>query len=304
MRRPSRSEACALAVAAAVAMGSGAARAGDDAAKAKYPLHFTGFWKNASGYLEAGPGWKKAGTGGGTALSLRARVPFRDEDEKLSVVDRDSTSWKLVGALDWDRDVTPEQGSASRTYAASVRAEWGTDRYAFHPNGGAETARRRDSWGGEIGGVVHLKDRRRQLAPQLLVRYAREWEAAPTSGVIVPGSGGAPDTVKAMILEPPRVKTELSARVGLPLYAGFLDSFAVGPYASYTFGDGDDPTPDAYQRLRGELWLYYFPVASPPNVRFGMAYFHDWRARGADDRAVREYGMLVQLRFGVRLVDY
>jgi hypothetical protein len=309
MRPRSRSEARAAAIALGIAACLAPALArGADSAKVEYPLHFTAFWKNAAGYLEAGPGWKTSWTSGESTgsreLTLRARVPFRDKDEKLVVIDRDSAEVKLVAGADWERGLTPEEGTGSRTLRLSARAEWGTDRYAWHPGGGAEQARRRDSWGAELDGLAYLKRGGRQLAPQVRVRWAQEWQASPSAGVVIPGAGGAPDTVKELVLDPPTVKSELSVRVGVPHYFPFAGAFAAGPYASYTFGGLGDALSAAYQRLRGELWLYYFPVTKPANMRFGLAGFLDWRSRGVDDRAVREVGLLVQLRIPVTLVDY
>jgi hypothetical protein len=315
MRRSSRSERAAIALASALLLGPIAA-AGDDGAKTEYPLHFTAFWKNEASYLEAGPGWRKRdkpADGHDTReVTLRVRVPFRDEDkdDKLATVDRDADTWKLVAGFDWERDVTREGSSVSRLYRVGASAEWGTDLYKFSPGGGAEQSRRRDSWGGELGGVVYFKRGVRlfgediRLGPQLHVRYAREWEASKETGVVIPGTGGAPETVKNLILDGPQVTTQVSARVGLPVYAPFAEEFAVGPYASYTFGDADDLLPDAWQRLRGELWLYYFPVAKPANVRFGVAGFLDWRANGTDGRDARELGLLVQLRLGAWFIEY
>jgi hypothetical protein len=282
---------------------------GADAVKVKYPLHFTGFWKNESGFVEGGPGWERSVTRAASLTqtlkaSLQARLPYGDKEKKLAVIDRDSDTLKLIASVGWERDSTPEAGTSSTTWSASARAEWGTARYEYNPGGGAEEARRRDSWGAELNGLAYFKEGARRLGPQLRLRYGREWKAAPEVGVVIPGSGGAPDTVKALVLAPPTVTTEASARLGLPFYLPAADAIAFGPYLSWRIGGGDDFTPGAYQRVRGELWVYYFPASATPSARVGLAGFFDWRAAGADGLPLRDGGLLVQLRFGAKLIEY
>lgn len=275
--------------------------------------------KNGASYLELGPEWKVKGKDcpprSGClelGLGLRARVPFQDEKEQLALIDRGSNTWKLVGSFDLMREseTPPPSGGDpfSFTLIASARTEWGTEAYQYTPMNETKQSVRTHSLGAELEVRGSFEGRREsavpgfQIGPQMLLRFAREWEGSEERGVVVPGTGEEPATVRQQVLEGPVEKQEFSARLGVPLYVPWARAFNLGfgPYASYRFGKKSE----SYQRARGEAWVYYFPSTSVPNTRLGLAAFGDWRTQGADDLRSFEYGLLLQLRLAVTLLEY
>jgi hypothetical protein len=243
-------------------------------------------------------------------VRLFGRLPTSGADSTTAQLDRSTTSWRLGvrAARRWGTLPPPSEGGRIFTFQLSALAEWGHAVFEYFPDG-VETDRRReaeDSLAAELqaAGLLARHESGAQAAPQLRVRYARDWRAADQVGVVVPGSGTSPSTVKDLVIAAPGAVPELSARVAVPFTFG--SEIGYGPALMYTARGA----PRAWEpgskvgRLRGEAYLYWFPSSLKGGGRIGLGAYADARVHGSDERGAREYGALLDVRLGANLLEY
>lgn len=260
-------------------------------------------WNNISHDIGEGPaptGFREH------RLRFFARVPVDGDDSTTARLDR-STATARLGAkltLAWSNSGPGEDHCG---HQLAIAAEFGVSRFEYFPTGNKDVT----SSDTHQSGAVELEYRKLvartgglQLVPQLRVRWARDWKPADKIGVVIPGVAPKPDTVKDLILDPPGVAPETSVRFAMPFTFG--SEFGFGPSLKYTLtGDKGDYLPgDKVQRARGEWFFYWFPSDLKAGGRIGIGPYVDYRVSGADDLHETEYGALVDLRLGAKLLDY
>ncbi len=119
---------------------------------------------------------------------------------------------------------------------------------------------------------------------------------------------GDPSLVtKQEVIDPPSAKATLGLRLFFYRDIGAGSPFAIGPtlaYAGSSKASEFDPFSDK-QIGRIECWLYYFPLATPANVRVAAAPYIDgyFKGRSDDDRRL-DAGLLVQVKVGAPEFTY
>ena len=106
----------------------------------------------------------------------------------------------------------------------------------------------------------------------------------------------------------------LSVHSGKGRFGNALSQLGFGPAVSYAVAGSDrgyNPFNDIHV-LRFETWLYWYPVGkagelatSKPNVRMGVSPLLDVFIAGREEgQAVVDYGLLVEVKVGVRGYEY
>lgn len=242
-------------------------------------------------------------------------------------------AWRVSGVFDWIRDVTPEDSdAASKFYMLSVEAGWGVQTFQFSPDAGASGSRKQTRHSvhtlARFLAYVH-PPRKTRVAPQVLVRYDRQWSASDPVGVFV--DDGDPDTpmfTVPVIIDAP-VTTPVFA-VTVPVLVSVQSSkgragkvvsqLGFGPAVSYAAagkGVRSDGRPaytpfDDLHVLRFETWVYWYPLgksaqlaASKPNARIGISPFVDVFVAGRDAGQPKvDFGVLAEVKVGVRGYEY
>jgi hypothetical protein len=241
-------------------------------------------------------------------LYVFGRVPSADSDVAVlaSRIDGFTSSWRLGAGAKKDLDWTTGAEPTVEFLRFGAGIEWGQQRFSFFPGGGVqEIQETHDSIDAECSILYYWKRKGfAKRVPQLLVRYARDWEEGAETGIVVAGSGMQPSTVVDKVILPPAAIPTLTWRftyiTDLTIVPGF-DGFGLGPSMSYmSSGDsrGESPFGEA-EVLRTELWFYYFPVDEESvNVRVGLAPFWSRSFAGTPEIDESDVGAMLQMRIG------
>lgn len=226
--------------------------------------------------------------------------------------------WRVGLIGDFIRDTTEATGPA-KFWMLTAGVEWGVQTFSWIPQGqDDERSRTRHSFD-VLGRYLHYihAPRRYRVAPQILVRYARDWGSADTVGVLEPGPDGGPDIAVDRIIEGPasRPAFVVTVPVLFSIQRGgrVLPQLGFGPALSWaSVGSEDSYQPfGAVHTVRAESWLYWYPAgtngleAQKANVRIGVAPFLDVFVQGREPGAPQvNPGALIEVRVGVRGYEY
>jgi hypothetical protein len=260
-------------------------------------------------------------------LGFRARFPVTQETpsgtERAAVdaLDGFVGSWRLGLVFDWIRDATKEDSDAPALfYQLGIDGDWGVQTFRWYPRADeADSQRTKHSFKAGVRFLAYVhKPRRSRVAPQLLVRYDRNYGASSPVGVVMPGGIGLPDITKDTTIDPPVTRPVMT--LGLPVLFSIqrgkkvLPQLGFGPTIRYALaGDVNGWNPfTGGQTLRGEFWLYWYPigtegidVAKKTNVRIGVSPYMDAYIVGrAADQPPMRWGALVEVKVGVRGYEY
>lgn len=242
-------------------------------------------------------------------LRLYGRMPVDGEDATAVKIDRFSQTFHvgIRGARSWD------SLCGAREQRLSVATEYGFGRYEYSPNGDA--AAKQDPIEHSFDLVAEYRDarfrhgcgtrnRENDVAPQIRLKYARDWKTSDKVGVVIPGMPPGPETTKDLVISPPTVSPALELRVAVPFTFG--SEFGYAPSVAYTArgNDGAWAPGGKVQRLHFEAFFYWFPAGTTGGGRIGISPFVDIRTHGMDDLHQVEYGGLIDLRFATNLLEY
>jgi len=265
-------------------------------------------------------------------LGLRARLPVTQSSGSgsgraaIDSLNGFAGAWRLSGLFDWVRDVTSDSSDApSKFYMLNFEGGWGVQTFRFNPNGGADqSAHTRHSIhaGARFLAYIH-PPRKTRVAPQVLVRYDRQWQNADAVGVLFDdGDASTPAYTVPQIIEGPVTRPAFAVTVPVLVSiqsakgrAGkVLSQLGFGPALSYAAAgrqQGYNPFDDVHV-LRLETWLYWYPVGkagelatSKTNVRVGISPLFDVFLGGREVGEPRiDYGLLAEIKLGVRGYEY
>jgi hypothetical protein len=266
-------------------------------------------------------------------VGLRLRLPVTQSSASgsgraaIDSLNGFAGAWRVGGVVDWIRDVTSEDSDApSKFYMLSLQAAWGVQTFRFSPDAGASPERKQTRHSihtlARFLAYVH-PPRKTRVAPQVLVRYDRQWSDSDPVGVLV--DDGDPDTfaftvpviVDAPVTQPVfavTVPVLVSVQSGRRRAGKVLSQLGFGPAVSYAAaGSRRGYTPfDDVHVVRFESWIYWYPLgkagelaASKPNTRIGVSPFVDVFAAGRDPgQPTVDFGVLAEVKVGVRGYEY
>lgn len=141
--------------------------------------------------------------------------------------------------------------------------------------------------------------------PSLRVTYLYEHRTAGKTGVVVPGTGGHPDTVNSIVTFFPTAIGALILRPAVIYEPSETAAYRFAFAPQYTFYNNlnqGNPWLDK-ERLRMEGWLHYFPVADH-SFRVQAGLYSDRIVRGDTADQGTELGVMFQLRRDIRAFDW
>ncbi|MFO0636744.1 MAG: hypothetical protein U0168_28255, partial [Nannocystaceae bacterium] len=158
--------------------------------------------------------------------------------------------------------------------------------------------------------------RRHRVAPQLLLRYDRNWSGANPVGILMPAKDAAPAFTTDVTITGPAVRPVLSATLPVlfTVQRGkrVLQQLGFGPALRWAaVGDPGRWNPFAAgQTFRAETWLYWYPTGTEgldlqkTNVRIGLSPYLDVHVRRSRSQPLTAFGALVEIKVGVRGYEY
>jgi hypothetical protein len=266
-------------------------------------------------------------------VGLRARLPVTQSSASgtgraaVDSLNGFAGAWRVGGVFDWIRDVTPEESeSPSKFYMLSLEAGWGMQTFQFAPDGGVMPPRKETRHSvhtlARFLAYVH-PPRKTRVAPQVIVRYDRQWSAADPVGVLLDDGNAStfmftvPVIIDGPVTTPVfavTVPVLVSVQSGKGRAGKVLSQFGFGPAVSYAAaGQSRGYTPfDDVHVLRFESWIYWYPLgkagqlaATKPNTRIGISPFVDVFAAGRNPgEPTVDFGVLAEVKVGVRGYEY
>ncbi|HWB74118.1 MAG TPA: hypothetical protein VG755_04165 [Nannocystaceae bacterium] len=261
----------------------------------------------------------------GGRIGFQARFPVTQESptgtERASVdaLDGFVSSWRvgIVGEL--IRDVTAETGPAV-LYQVGLDADWGVQTFKWFPEASdVRRTRTKHSMKGLFRFLAYVHQPRKfRIAPQLIVRYDRNWSGANPVGIVIPGKApDGPATTEDSVIAGPRTRPVMTFTLPVlfTIQRGkrVLPQLGFGPTIRYAFAGsqgGYNPF-NGGQTLRSELWLYWYPTGTEgldvqkTNVRIGIAPYMDAFLVGRLASQPRtNFGALLEVKVGVRGYEY
>lgn len=281
-----------------------------DEAKIEYSPYFNGITSVKDGNIELGAEINKKTESQSIILRPYFRVPLTDKDNSKLQLDRFTSTWRAILAMDYIKDETQDTGHIRR-FILGVQGEWGTSEFKYHPDKSIANEKKSDksSFDLEVKGAWFFtegKPNASQWGPQLRVRYAKDWKEADATGVVVQSTDGTLDTVTNMRIQGPTSTPLLSPSVAFLYYPG-KHKVAYTPALFYDL-TGKENTYNPFNgsgRIRIEDWVFYFPlITDMPNVKIGLAPFASFRTHGSDNLDSVEYGGLFQVKFSSNYMQF
>lgn len=265
-------------------------------------------------------------------VGLRLRLPVTQSSTSgsgraaIDSLNGFAGAWRVGGVFDWIRDVTSEDSDApAKFYMLSLAAGWGVQTFRFSPGASSSDAKQtRHSIHTLARFLAYIHPpRKTRVAPQVLVRYDRQWSSADPVGLFVDdGDPATPMFTVPTIIDSP-VTTPVFA-VTVPVLVSVqsskgragkvLSQLGFGPAVSYAAsGSSRGYTPfDDLHVLRFESWVYWYPLgkssqlaAQKPNTRIGISPFVDVFVEGrAPGQPTVDFGVLAEVKVGVRGYEY
>jgi hypothetical protein len=264
------------------------------------------------GQIEAGPEFNKEDVSKGQTFTLRPfiRVPLTNPSANVLQIDRFSSTWRGVVALQYTKDNTKETGNISR-HSMNAQLEYGATRYAYYPTGNTSDEQK----SGETSYALEIKyigffskgfSEANQFSPQFRLRYSYDWKASDAVGVVNPPNSNGLVTTTDLIIDAPYVRPTFSPAFSLQIYPG-SGSFSYSPTLYYDF-TGATNTKNPFNnrnRVRLETWIFFYPlIRDNPNVKIGLSPFLNIRTAGTDSFNKVEYGGLVTIKFGTTFLHF
>jgi hypothetical protein len=260
----------------------------------------------------------------GGRLGARGRFPVTESStsgtgrSSVDALNGFSGAWRVGLVGDFIRDTTEPTGPA-KFWMLTAGIEWGVQTFSWLPlDGEPEQSRTRHSFD-VLGRYLHYvhAPRRYRVAPQVLVRYARDWAPAQAVGVLQPSEAGGPDVAIDRVISGPGARPAFVVTVPVlfSIQRGerVLPQLGFGPalsWASVGDVDGYSPFGDIHT-MRAESWLYWYPAgtggleAQKANVRIGVAPYLDVFLRGRQPGQPQVApGALLEVKVGVRGYEY
>lgn len=276
------------------------------------------------GLIESGPefNWKKiekVDIGSGVKIDKVSdvytvrptlRVPLTNKSDNVLQIDRFSSTWRGILAIQYTKDNTQESGKISK-HSLNVQFEYGTSNFKYYPTGNKTDEQKK----GETSYAFELKyidfftkgnSEAKQFSPQFRLRYSYDWKAANEVGVVNPANNNGVVTTTNMIIDVPSVKPTFSPAFSLQIYPG-KGSFSYSPtiYYDFTGEKGTNNPFDNLNRLRLESWVFFYPpVKDNPNVKIGISPFLSIRTAGTDGLNKVEYGGMITIKFGTTFLQF
>lgn len=261
----------------------------------------------------------------GGRIGFHARFPVTQESPtganraSVDALGGFVSSWRIGIVGEYLRDVTKMTGPAV-VYQLGGDVDWGVQTFHWAPDAGAAQSKRtRHSIKGLVRFLAYVhQPRRYRIAPQIIIRYDRNWSGANPVGIVVPAADmDVPATTNDAVIDGPNTRPVLTATLPVPftIQRGkkVLPQLGFGPTIRYAVAG----TPGGYNpfgaghTLRGEMWLYWFPTGQEgldvqkTNVRIGAAPYMDAFVAGrAPGQPRTSFGALIEVRVGVRGYEY
>ena len=264
------------------------------------------------GQVEVGPelNWEKVEKGKIIVIRPTVRMPLTTKSDNVLQIDRYSSTWKGILAIQFTKDNTEETGNISR-HTIGGQFEYGSGQFKYYPTGAKinELKNAESSYGFElkyIGFFTRGKIEAKQFSPQFRLRYSYDWKAANEVGVVNPPNINGVVTTTSLVIDAPSVKSIFSPAFSLQIYSG-KGSFSYSPtlYYDFTGRKGTNNPFDNLNRLRLESWIFFYPlVKDNPNVKIGVTPFLSIRTKGSDDFDKVEYGGMITIKFGTTFLQF
>ena len=258
----------------------------------------------------------------GGRIGFAARFPVTETSTSgggrtsVNALDGFAGGWRVGLVGDFIRDTTRMDGPA-KFWMLTLGIEWGVQTFHWFPEAGPdETSSTRHSFDalGRFLYYIHAP-RRHRVAPQVLVRYTRDYAGARPVGVLQPAEDGVPEIAIDRIIDAPGARPAfiLTAATLFSVQRGaVLRQLGFGPALSWAAaGDrtGYDPF-DLEHTLRLESWIYWDPAGDAylegpkTNVRIGVAPYVDAFLRRVEGTPQVVPGALLEVKVGVRGYEY
>ena len=264
------------------------------------------------GQIEAGPelNWEKVEKGNTLTVRPTLRMPLTSKTDNVLQIDRFSSTWKGILAIQFTTDKTQESGKIS-IHSISGQLEYGSASFKYFPTGNKANAQKKT----EASYALELKyigfsskggSGASQYSPQFRLRYSYDWKAAKEIGVVNPANSNGVVTTTTMVIDAPSVRPTFSPAFSLQIYPG-KGNFSYSPtiYYDFTGKKGTNNPFDNSNRLRLESWAFFYPLVNDnPNVKIGLSPFLSIRTTGTDDFNKVEYGGLITIRFGTTFLQF
>lgn len=257
------------------------------------------------GMIEVGPefNWDDVFT-----LRPSLRLPLTTKSDNVLQIDRFSSNWRGILAIQYTKDNTSDNGYIKR-HSLVGQFEFGSSEFKYYPTGAktGELKNRENSFALElkyIGLFTRGEEHARQFSPQFRLRYSYDWKSANEVGVVNPPNSNNVVSTTNLIIDAPSVKPIFSPAFSLQYYPG-KTSFSYSPtiYYDFTGKKGKNNPFDNLSRLRVECWVFYYPVMKG-NVKIGITPFVNIRTAGTDDFNMFEYGGMLTVKFGTSFLQF
>lgn len=264
-------------------------------------------------------------------VGLRLRLPVTQSSTSgtgraaIDSLNGFAGAWRVGGVVDWIRDVTSEDSDApAKFYMLSVQGSWGVQTFRYSPAAMGSRKQTRHSVHTLARFLAYIHPpRKTRVAPQVLLRYDRQWSGSDAVGVLM--DDGNPETplfTVPIVIDAPvttpvfavTVPVLVSVQSGKGRAGRVLSQLGLGPAVSYAAaGNPRGYTPfDDMHVLRFETWVYWYPLgkagqlaATKPNARVGVSPFVDVFVAGRDPgQPTVDFGVLAEVKVGVRGYEY
>lgn len=239
------------------------------------------------------------------------RLPLTNKSENIVQIDRFSSTWKGILALQYTID-NSKSGSQISRHSFGVQFEYGYVDFKYYPSGRKteENISHNSSYAFEfkyIGFFTRAKVNAYQLSPQFRLRYTYDWIASSEVGVINPPNSNGVITTSNLVVDPPSIRPIFSPAFSLQVYSGGKRSFSHSPTIYYDFigKNGKENPFGNLNRFRLESWIFFYPLINDnPNVKIGISPFISIRTAGTDAFNKFEYGGMFTVKFGTSFLQF
>ncbi len=297
-----------LTIAGLLLLGAASSRANEKSAKFK--LTETAFKVSPSdAKLDVDAGWDSDGDAfNGIRLGLKLTLPVTSADSSVTArLDEFPQEWKIGPSFVWESSTRePPDFSKAHEFMLRLSSQWSVNRFQYQPLESDKRRTLRASFINEAFAYWHRIGEECNWAWSVQGRWTQQYEAQDKVGIVSPGTDGSPATVaEQRVIAAPQTAPSLLVRTHFFLQ-GRGSSIAWGPtVALATTGDQTtdvtgiaSPLNDDIV-LRMSVWLYFFPVSSPANLRIGLSPVVDVYMRGETDEGdTVRIGVLANVRIG------